>query len=144
MSKTRENRLWSWLSKARSTYRHELQMDRVENSLRRGMADVNGCRLGIDFWIELKTAARPINPKTPVTTKWQSYQTPWLRARYRAGGRVFVLVQVGQSHEARRYLLSGDLAIYIKEGRPESWLADKSLIAGNCTAAEIIETVSIK
>lgn len=111
---TRESGLWRWLDGARYHYRQRLHMNRVENSVSSGMPDVEGILLKFSqFWIELKCCARPIRIDTLVRPKFRPAQLPWLRRRVAAGGRAFVLLQVGQGHDASRYLIWGDKAILL-------------------------------
>jgi len=133
MSKTRESRLWQWLGKtARVHFREALHMNRVENSVSRGMPDVEGCLKvdgeGRQFWIELKCEARPSDPKTKIKPRFEPQQVPWLHKRWRAGGRCFILLQVGSGHSAGRYLIQGNLTGSLARG----WTEDKLKSLASC------------
>ena len=141
MSKTREARLWQWLRKGRPRFKELLVLDRVENSLMKGMADVNGCLDGQDFWIELKTSARPSDTTTPVKIKFQNNQPEWHRKRQRAGARTFLLLQVGSGTGARRYLIDGALAGIVRRGLKEETLATLAFLPPQCSAEEILQRV---
>jgi len=65
--------LWHWM--------------RVENSgLGRGVPDMNGCRLGTEVWLELKSTSGWAVAITPE-------QSAWAERRARAGGRVYFVVR---------------------------------------------------
>lgn len=143
MSKTRENRLWGWLKKGGASFKQRLHMGRVENAVGEGMADVNGClQPGPDFWIELKTEARPVRTDTKIRPKFQPGQAPWHRRRRVAGGRAFVLLQVGSGNGARRYLLPGELVPSMARGMTEKRLEELSLITPVASAEEVIQTAA--
>lgn len=56
----------------------------------RGVPDLNGCWLGVEFWIELKHVARGRKVAlSPV-------QAAWIARRLRAGGRAFILARYRQ------------------------------------------------
>lgn len=135
----RENRLWAWLNKVKPIFRYRLHMNRVENSVLEGMADVEGCLEGRQFWIELKTCARPSNPSTKIKPKFQPKQVPWLKRRCRAEGRAFVLVQVGSGSDAARYLIPGHMAHLVEAGMTEEGLKECSTVGPKATAEQIVE-----
>ncbi len=144
MSKARENRLWGWLSKHHKPhYRERLHMHRVENSCSKGMADVEGCLDGDQFWIELKSEARPSDPnRTKIKPKFQDGQPSWLKKRVKARGRAFVLLQVGSGHEAKRYLIPGDLAPSLAHGWLEEKLARLSVTPPEAKWNEVLEAAA--
>lgn len=74
-----------------------------------GTPDVNGCRLGIEFWIECKWTAG-----WAVTLRPE--QVGWLTRRARAGGRVYVLVRrkPPRGGEDQLWLLPGAEAALLK------------------------------
>jgi hypothetical protein len=84
----------------------------VENRCSPGTPDIN-CTGG---WIECKRHARgwPFGERTPVKLSHGLLKTQerWIEKRVRAGGRVFVLVQVGNDF----VLLDGLTAIRILDG----------------------------
>jgi hypothetical protein len=143
MSKTRETSLWQWLKKAAPEFAEDLCLDRVENAAMSGMADVNGCLRGQEFWIELKTSARPSSPDTRIKPRFQPGQPEWLRKRSRAGSKAYVLLQVGQGGQARRYLLDGVWAKRLAaHGFTEAELVEQSLVPPVAFAAEVVSTAA--
>lgn len=101
-----ERDLWHALRDAVSPHGH---IERIENMVGNGMPDVTFCILpGIEGFIELKWAPRW--PKDPTVILKLKHFTPqqriWLRQRTRAGGRCYVLLQVGDD----RILLTGEWA----------------------------------
>lgn len=131
MSSVKETRLWGWLTKARKTMRSQLHMTRIENSVGRGTADVEGCLNGTQFWIELKVYAKPARPSTKIKVLFELAQRPWLTRRIKAGGDAWVLVQVGPGRKAGRYLVwaHSDLTKELAAGVTEERLAD--MASGN-------------
>jgi hypothetical protein len=76
----------------------EIHWQRIENVAGTGVADVNGCCDGVEFWSESKVAKNgefEIRPD----------QIAWLTLRRRHGGRVFVTVREEQT-----------LSIYVPDG----------------------------
>jgi hypothetical protein len=115
-------------------------MCRVENSVMEGMGDVEGCLKGDQFWIELKCEPRPADPSTRIKPRFERAQLPWLNRRTGAGGRAFVLLQVGQGHAACRYLLPPDECVDLAEvGMTEHWLKAHSLIDPKSPALAIVK-----
>lgn len=110
----------------RLTHEGVLEINRVENTARKSMADTEG-HLALpghgQFWIELKTAARPARATTPIRMKWQEGQSEWLAKRWALGGNAYVLVQVGKAHQRSLYLINGEDAHLVEMGVPESELA---------------------
>lgn len=145
--KVREARLWRWLKLAKKVFRNRLHMSRVENAVGTGMADVEGCLEGSQFWLELKCEARPKDPKTKIVPRFEPEQEPWHRRRRLSGGRAFVLFQIGAGSSARRYLLPGDLIPKMKEGLTERQLEALSKAKPNASATELLvaaATVQLK
>lgn len=143
-SKTLESNLWRWLKRnCRGQFRPDVfYMERVENAVGSGTPDIDGCLMGKTFKIELKTAARPAREDTAVAVHFRPAQVPWIRRYREAGGPVFVLVQVGSSSAARRYLIRGDRAATVARGVPESELSKLSVTRFDATADEIISTAA--
>lgn len=113
-TKTKETNLWKWLAKARESFSTDLHINRIENGAGSGMPDVEGFLqyddlypAGGQFWIELKTIAMPKRGSTKLRPKFQPEQPPWIRRRARMGCKVWVLLQIGMSREAERYLVPG-------------------------------------
>lgn len=123
-----EANTWSFLKKARSLGRN-LHMDRLENSVSGGMPDVEGCLYGSQFWLELKFCERPARASTHVKPKFRPGQVPWIEARHDAGGRAFVLLQVGRATERALYLVPAPYVRQLQdEGYPEQELARRSMM----------------
>lgn len=84
-----------------------LRLDRIENSVGIGIADVTGVYCGCDFWIELKVARG-------FRVKFEPGQVAWLEGRWRCGSAAFVLVaREGNARMNRRskvYLYRGEQA----------------------------------
>jgi len=150
MSATRENRLWGWLKKVKPIYKEQLHMVRVENAVGSGMPDVDGAREqkglmpSIDFKIELKCAARPVDTTTKIKVKFQRSQPEWHRKRSKLRCRIFILLQVGQAAKASRYLVASSPSRIHKmqSGVTETELEAWSLVTPVCTASEVIEAVT--
>ena len=141
-SKVRESKLWAWLKLGGKDFREQLHLSRVENSAGSGMADVEGCLNGIQFWVELKCESRPSDPDTKIRPRFQPSQGPWHRRRRRSGGRTFVLLQVGTGSSARRYMLPGELIPSMQRGMTEKRLEELSVMPPVALHAEIIEAAA--
>lgn len=76
--------------------------------------------------------------------KFRPAQPAWLRKRDRAGGRCYVLLQVGQGADASRYLLYGIYAPKMAEGLTEDALRKLSITDHKATAVEIIEAAALR
>lgn len=128
----RESSLWVWLSKARKIFTSEyLHLNRVENSVMAGMPDVEGCLMpGKQFWIELKSSLRPARKETPVRFKVRDReaQVEWLTRRRCMGGRAWLLLQVGEAHKRRLYLVPGEHAAEVYAGLPEYKLQELDVL----------------
>lgn len=119
----RENQLWAWLKRAQLHYLEDLHMHRVENSVGRSMPDVEGHLRGCgQFWIELKSTARPSKPTTKVRFKFQDGQPEWLERRWNLGGCAWLLCQVGSGAERRIYMFPGSFASSVASGCTEASL----------------------
>lgn len=137
--KTLEKNLWDWLKGARERCVWPLHMERVENLLDKGWPDVDGCYNERGFQVELKTVGRPARRTTAVFhhRDYREGQVEWLERRWAAGGSCFVLIQVGNGHDARRYLLRGDKA-RIAPGSTEDDLLALSIAMPTWTAEEMV------
>lgn len=138
-----ETRLWEWLKVAERHYPgRELHMERIENLVGVGNADVSGCLSERYFDIELKTAHRPAKADTVVISSKKEYVRPaqkvWHLRRWLAGGSNFVLLQIASGPEAERYLLPG---LYIRdiEDKTEAQLYKMSVIGSREHASEIVK-----
>lgn len=79
----------------------EAHAQRIESRLTgSGIPDWNYCVKGVDGWIEAKYIAEwPKRKDTTVRlTKYTAEQRLWLWERDRAGGRAFLVVQVGNEY----------------------------------------------
>ena len=86
-----ESEFWHYL---RNNIPGHLQ--RIEDSISCGIPDVNYCIEHVEGWIELKwVPAWPKRLNTCIKIQhFTSEQFTWLAARYSAGGRVFLFIQV--------------------------------------------------
>lgn len=153
----RESQLWKNLSKARVEIGPTLHMHRIENMLGSGIPDVEfylGPNTLTPFlnkpvtgqgWFELKSSVRPARLTTPIRfkLKGREAQIEWMRARWAVGGNAFWLLQVGEGHERRLFLIRGDMGDRLAGGVCESELALLSMDCGamfdkRVSAAEII------
>lgn len=136
-----EKNLWAWLRDQTKPLvaAKILHMERIENSLRGGYPDVEGCYDSYGFHIELKVADRPKRATTRVAVKFQKKQKPWLRRRWAVGGSCWVLLQVGSAHQAKRYLISGYDCTQIGKV-DESTLEELSVIEPNDSGIQIIQS----
>jgi len=102
---------------------------RVENMSGTGMADVNCCFGGREFWIELKMAT------TDKVRHVRPAQIAWAMSRSQAGGKVLVLVRKGDDvylfwgvdllalrDLGIKHLVSTGRCIW-KSGKPVNWSA---------------------
>lgn len=121
--------LWKWLKKSIPVYTNDLHLTRIENLAGVGVADVEGCLRGKQFWIELKIASKPGGK-----VRFQKTQPPWHKRRLLAGGKTFVLVQAGQD----RYLIPGEHIPSMEAGVDWSKL---SVVDPKATCIDIIEKV---
>lgn len=126
-----ERELWKRVRKAGIHLRKcgfGVHLCRIENDAGAGNPDVDGCIDGGQIWLELKSCTRPVRPSTPIRPKVRQSQDIWLQERVRAGCRVcFVLIQVGESQDARLYLIPGNL--YPKIICPEAELESMSVLS---------------
>ncbi len=144
MSGSRESGLWNWLSKARKHYRDHLHMNRVENALAAGMPDVEGTLLDKQFFIELKSSARPARETTAVrfAVRDRQAQIDWLEARWTLAGNAWLLLQVGSGHRLIRYLVPGCYAETIYDGVTEQKIQTMSYSLIQDTAPDIVRRAS--
>lgn len=106
-----ESALWKRCKTAGVALRnsgHLVDLKRVEPSgtIGCGMPDVEGCINGSQLWIELKSCPRPARLSTAIRPKKRLSQDIWHKERVRAGCKInWVLIQVGEDHEALLYLV---------------------------------------
>lgn len=120
-AKTKEKYLWQWLAKCRKDFGTDLNINRIENGSGLGMPDTEGFLHWMQpksgqFWIELKTIARPVRLATKLRPKFQPEQPPWLKRRCALGGKAWVLLQIGMGAKADRFLVSGKHAEELQAG----------------------------
>lgn len=136
MSGAKETALWDWQKKAKAFFKHDLHMNRVENSTMAGMPDVEGylrtCMRHGQFWTELKSTARPARETTPIrfAVRDRQAQIEWIEKRWGLGGAVSLLLQVGVSSHLVRYLVPGMHVRQVYEGVPESRLRELAAVYG--------------
>lgn len=123
----REVRLWEWLRDATRPI-EGLHICRVENSVLPGYPDVEGCYQGRGFHIELKGCERRANGTICDFEGISPEQRVWLHRRRLCGGWAWVYIRVGIRQTLKRYLISGEHAIEIQPGLPESRLAELSVL----------------
>jgi len=99
-----EKTLWRWFQKG-TRHLERLHLQRVENCLKRGVLDVEGCYRGVAFWLELKAAKEePVNPNARVACEpLKPEQQNFITHRLAAGGNVWLLYGVGR----HKYLMHG-------------------------------------
>lgn len=138
----REKSLWGRLSGPTGVQRltkqgHRVDVQRVENTAVSGHPDVEGCIDGGQLWIELKSCLRPKRPTTPIRPKCRDSQLIWHERRAAAGCSVnYVLIQVGETHKARLYLIPGWQ--YSRITAPENVLELMSVCDPLATPAEVL------
>jgi penicillin-binding protein-related factor A (putative recombinase) len=85
-----EKSLWQTI---RREMGHMGHLVRVENTVERGTPDVNGCIMGIEFWLELKEMPKWTRGNFLIP-HYTLHQRHWLRARGLARGRAFLFLRV--------------------------------------------------
>lgn len=137
MSATESN-LWQWLRGARKVLGRSLKMRRLENAVSTGDADVDGLLSGRPFDLELKAGARPKRPTTVIRHEpVKQGQVDYADEVLEAGGAHGFLIQVGEGHARRIYLLHGRLGRWLMPHRTERELATFGYLVH--TPAEAIE-----
>ena len=140
--KVRETELWKWLRAGVARLQHSdcrAHVCRIETSTLVGYPDVEGCIDGRSFHIELKTVARPKRETTRISPGLSAPQGVWANARANAGGRVFMLLQVGSASEAHRYLIEAGPTYTWSERSTEANLRrshTRTLKYGACSGKE--------
>ena len=136
----RESALWDrckTAAKQLRQMRHHVDLQRLENSVGTGHPDVEGCVDGGQVWIELKSCMRPARADTCIHPKTRQSQSDWHATRVKAGCRInWVLIQVGEGHDARLYLVPGSL--YDQVHVPENELELLSCVPPKATVADIL------
>lgn len=136
----RESALWVRCRTATQSLRamrHRVDLQRLENAVGTGHPDVEGCIDGAQTWIELKSCMRPARPETCIHPKTRQSQADWHAARAKAGCRFhWVLIQVGEGHDARLYLIPG--SHYEQVHVPENELELLSCVSPKATVADVL------
>ena len=102
-----EKRLWEILKKGGGPANMHVQ--RVENVVKKGVPDVEGCINGKSFWLELKAGSMPAVDTSLVQCEdLKEEQLRFIRDRMAAGGAVWLLYRVGDRSAARMYLIRGE------------------------------------
>lgn len=132
---TAEKNLWQWLLKAAKALRPEakkhLHWQRIENAVKAGVLDVEGTFSGVGFVAELKSVERAAKINTKLTTA----QGMFMLARYDAGERSWLLIEVGGT---KRYLISGEHAKALVKPIEEGTLAQLSVPMFDNTPLEML------
>lgn len=105
---------WDWLRTGiKKTVPEFSLLERVENGVLAGMADVNYLIRGTEGWIELKATEMPTRESTPILGRegLNREQINWHLARQRLSGRTWVFV----SAAPYRWLISGVYADQMNE-----------------------------
>jgi len=101
-----ENTLWKRLEKVKYSGMH---LQRVENTCKSGVPDVEGCAGGKQFWLELKAGPSPKTDCAMVNCEpLKAKQLKFFRDRINAGGAVWLLYRVGDGVGAVLYLVNGN------------------------------------
>jgi hypothetical protein len=136
----RESSLWGRCNRAVKLLKkrgHAAHFCRLENSAGEGNPDVEGVLNGDQCWIELKSNDRPARATTVIRSKTRESQSIWHRERTEAGCRFhWVLIQVGEAHAARLYLIPGSQ--YDKIIATETVLAGMAEISPSASVPEIL------
>lgn len=137
---SRECALWAWFKKARKEV-PDLHMCRIENAVMSGMPDVEGHWKGCgQFWLELKSAARPKKSDTPIRFKIRDAQIAWLNRRWSLGGYAYWLIQVGSGFDRTIYLVPGLHGWSLQKGVTETRLSELACAAfsKHCSQKDIL------
>ena len=76
---------------------HDVDVQRIENTVDRGVPDINCCYDGLEFWIEMKSTAS----KTP---KLRPEQQAWHARRHFHGGIVLIITEHSKTDEYSVYI----------------------------------------
>lgn len=105
---------WDWLRDGiKKTLPNFSLLDRVENGVLDGMADVNYVIRGVEGWIELKAVALPTRENTPVLGDkgMRPAQVNWHLRRQQVLGKTWIFI----SADPYRWLVNGMHAPYVNE-----------------------------
>lgn len=136
----RESSLWQRCRtgiKHLRTCGHAAHFCRIENAAGEGNPDVEGVINGAQCWIELKSNDRPKRASTLIKPKTRTSQSIWHRERTDAASTIhWVLIQVGEAHAAKLYLIPGTYYDEIKA--TEADLARLSVVDPDTDMASIL------
>jgi hypothetical protein len=108
-----EKRAWEWLRDGLKDV-PALDIQRVENTCKSGVPDVEGCIRGTQFWLELKAGPEPASACSQIKCEpFKKRQREFFVRRLNAGGNVWMLYRV----LVACFLIRGRDALAIK-GRP--------------------------
>lgn len=141
---TAEKNLWQWLLKAAKALRPELKKrlhwQRIENAVKIGTLDVEGAFDSVSFVAELKSVPRAGKIAIGLTTA----QAMFMLARYDAGERSWLLIEVGRGFGTKRYLISGQHAKVLVKPIEEGILAQLSVPMFDNTPLEMLYAMTGK
>lgn len=145
MSTSSEKALWRWITNDKVIQRLPvpvLHMHRIENTASSGMPDVEGIFNGVQFWLELKIAHRPVNEHTPIDLKHiRPKQVEFLHNRWLAKGKAWILLRVG--HDV--YLIPGKFAMQLRSSKlAEIDIFPLSKIARDASPLDILNAATAK
>lgn len=132
------------MRKSRLLFKDRLHITRLENTVGSGTPDVEGSIDGAQFWVELKTAARPARSTTKVAVKIQPSQPIWISKRLKSGfTNIYVLLQVGSGlKDTKRYLIPGSFISKLDGGMTEEAIAKASIQISS--PKQLIKALSLK
>lgn len=137
--KDRESALWGWLRDGLkgSGLRHHVQ--RVENSVKVGTPDVEGCiEGGLPFWIELKVATE-LKSRPQVRVETTAHQVFFATKRWQVGGNSWYLVRVGRHPSRAHFLVPGSLSEHLFDRAVDlAWLRGVAAVDPASTAVELM------
>lgn len=141
--KIRESNFWNWLKRGveRALPPDQLRLlhwQRVENAVKAGTPDTEGCFASTSFWIELKCAERSRVIQLPHFTPKQAM---FLKVRWAVGGNAWLLVNVG-GHA--RYLIPGSKADIFLNPQPEETFRQLSITASDVSASVLFANISAR
>lgn len=143
MSKVKEANLWNWLSGARSTFKQQLHMVRVENIVESGYPDVEGFLYpNKAFWIELKALEYPSSFVADVKHNVTQEQISWLYNRAAVGGFSWVLFQFGEGSNRLRLMMPGIDVPKLQQKLSLNDLMQQSRVVSNLSPSEVIRVAA--
>lgn len=114
-----EKLVYHWLR----SHHPSAHWQRVENTVGTGVPDVNGCKNGVEVWVELKEGVKLSSGI--VRIKIRREQNAWLLRRHRAGGLVYLGIRVNKHN----YILGGEWVgtVFLGNGIEMNKLIENSL-----------------